>query len=364
MAIEGFAGNGKTTLALEMAYRVLSPAGDEPPARFAYAVWISAKHQPERRLWHDEVLNMVAQLLGAPTLTQLPLPEKEREVNALLHTWPVLLVIDNFETITDPALVGWLHRLPEPSKVLITSRHAQLRTAWAIHLGGLDAEAALTLIRQHGRRLHSAALADAADADLRPLIEVTGRNPRAIELALGHLKYRSLTEIVAHLYAASPDMAEIFNYLFAFTWDRLGADARRLLCATPLFAAGMDRSALGAVADLTGIRLDLALGELLDGSLLEVQDDAMLGPPRYTVHPLTRAFAAAQLGAEPGWAAVAYDRWLAWYKEFLVTFGTEHDLQDWPAFLRLDEERANLLAALDWALLHQPATAILMLQQL
>lgn len=71
-------------------------------------------------------------------------------VQDLLKRFRVLLVIDNFETIDDPALTRFaLEGVPWPSKVIITTRdyHPTLWPGtWPIQLKGLDDARALQLV--------------------------------------------------------------------------------------------------------------------------------------------------------------------------------------------------------------------------
>src|SRR5205085_2730667 len=108
----------------------------------------------------------------------------------LLRNRRSLIIIDNFETIEDSELEHWMREeVPEPSKVLITSRHTQLRSVWPIHLRGLEEAEALELIQRHTQRLNLRIIEAAEQELLQPLIEVTEGNPKAIEMALGHIKY-------------------------------------------------------------------------------------------------------------------------------------------------------------------------------
>jgi hypothetical protein len=160
VSIEGMSGMGKTTLAIEVAYSCLAgpQALLEPP--FEYVVWISAKDRPEQKHWMNEVLDTTARILGylsIPTLPAEHIEQKKAEVTQLLHTYRTLLIIDNFETIKDAALEWWIQHVPEPSKVLITSRTGQITSRAGqlcispIDLEGLEDPQALELIRTHAQ---------------------------------------------------------------------------------------------------------------------------------------------------------------------------------------------------------------------
>src|SRR5436853_78089 len=94
---------------------------DEGAPRFDEVVWVSDKDRPGTTNL-SIVLDEIARTLDYPGFTQFAHDEKLYEVGQLLKRQRVLVVVDNFETITDGALLAWLLRLPEPSKVLVTSR--------------------------------------------------------------------------------------------------------------------------------------------------------------------------------------------------------------------------------------------------
>jgi LuxR family glucitol operon transcriptional activator len=278
----------------------------------------------------------------------LELPQKKQEINNLLRAHPVLLIIDNFETIEDEALVQWLAYLPEPSKGLLTTRHAQMRRLWPVHLGGLPEAEALELIRRHARRLGLRRLSAAADDAFRPLADVTEGNPKAIEMALGYVKrgMLDLPEIVDHLHEARETVNDVFAYLFANAWTLLNDDARQLLQAVSFFVSPIAKGALAQTADLSGYRLAQAIGQLTDLSLLDIQPE--LEGVYYEAHPLVRAFARKKLETQPAWEAAARRRWLEWYQALV----DEHGGEDWEEmqedYDHLEREWKNILAVLEW----------------
>src|SRR6266511_6183280 len=100
--IVGLGGNGKTSLAREVASRCLK--GEDGAPQFDAVVWVSAKDRPCTTTL-SIVLDAVARTLDYPGLTRYAHNEKRYEVEQLLRRQHVLLVIDNFETVTDGALL-------------------------------------------------------------------------------------------------------------------------------------------------------------------------------------------------------------------------------------------------------------------
>jgi NB-ARC domain len=102
--IVGLGGNGKTSFAREVAARCLQDDGDAP--RFDAVVWVSDKDRPGTTNL-SIVLDEIARTLDYPGFTQFEHDEKRREVEQLLKRQRVLVILDNFETITDGALLTW-----------------------------------------------------------------------------------------------------------------------------------------------------------------------------------------------------------------------------------------------------------------
>jgi LuxR family glucitol operon transcriptional activator len=111
--IDGIGGIGKTALALEVAGECLQASRskiltDDIPT-FDGFVWATAK---DRELVLSDVLDAVARTLDYPGITQQPLEQKEESVRKLLQEKRYLLIVDNFETVTDEAVRAFLLRLP------------------------------------------------------------------------------------------------------------------------------------------------------------------------------------------------------------------------------------------------------------
>src|SRR6266542_4444129 len=149
--IVGLGGNGKTSLTREVAAQCLR--NDAP--QFDAVVWVSDKDRPGTTNL-SVVLDEIARTLDYPGFTQFEHDEKRREVENLLRRQRVLIVVDNFETITDGALLAWLQNLSEPSKALITAREYRRefrRGGWLVELRGMTDDEARVLIVERLRML-------------------------------------------------------------------------------------------------------------------------------------------------------------------------------------------------------------------
>lgn len=333
--IVGLGGNGKTSLAREVAARSLREDGEV--SRFDAAVWVSDKDQPGTTNL-SVVLDEIARTLDYPGLAQFPHEQKQREVDLLLRRTRTLVVVDNFETITDQALLQWLLRLPEPSKALVTSRekHRGLWGSWLVELRGMEEGEAMALVDQRLRTLR---------LDIRPqdrsaldsLVAVTGGNPKALGVSLGLIKHerRTIQQVVDDLHAARGDL---FEDLFARAWALLDEAARRLLMVLTFFPASAVEGAVGATADVRGFALSRALERLSDLALADVQQSGLTAEPRYLLHPLVRAFAEARLCEHSTLEPEARARWVAWYAELAAA----HKREGWRVAEQFDRAETEI----------------------
>ena len=346
VGIDGIGGIGKTVLALEVAHECLRASRSESPmdgiATFDGFIWTTAK---DRDLTLNALLDAIARTLDYPGIAQQPVEEKQTAVRKLLQEKPYLVIVDNFETVTDEGVRGFLLNLPEPSKALITTREQKLRQAWAISLKGLTKPEAFALIRNEGRRLGLTALEHAEDQVPLHLYQATGGAPLAIKWSVGQIKQKgqSLDTALAALRQARGD---IFNDIVARSWGLLSTGAQQVLMVMPLFATSASREGIEAASDVHHFALDEALGQLVEMSLVDATDDLDLTLRRYSVHPLTRSFAKARLDEDHELEQDARVRLVAYYVERCQGMGKWAYTAGFPWF---EVELPNIFAVIEWA---------------
>ncbi|GAB4120341.1 MAG: hypothetical protein OHK0050_28660 [Roseiflexaceae bacterium] len=343
--IIGLGGSGKTSLAREVAGNCLQ---GEP--HFDAVVWISDKDKPGTTNL-SIVLDEIARILDYPGFTQFAFDEKRREVEQLLRRQRVLVVVDNFETITDSALLAWLLDLPEPSKALITTREYRRefrRGGWPVELRGMREAEASAFVEERLRLLRLDRLI-AQIHELDPLIAAAGGNPKAIELALGLIKYerRPLPQVIDDLYAARGDL---FEDLFARAWKLLDQPTQEVLLALTYFPLRASVAALRTTTGLSEYTLDRATERLADLALIDIQQQRLDQPIAYTLHPLARSFAQARLAERTEFDHNCRQRWLDWHLTLIQPveaswYNTHH-------LALIDPEIENLNAAIEWAVTH------------
>lgn len=368
VAVEGFAGVGKTSLAIRVGHACLLSDAPKPPnaVLFDYVVWVSAKDKPDQAQWLDDVLNAIANTTGFLAISQLPpgdMAKKRNQVELLLESFRILLIIDNLETIQDDVLMGWLEAIPAPSKVLVTTRNSQLnQKAYAVSMGGLRPIDALSLLKTRARRLGIAPPPN--DRRLGDLGRVTGGNPQAMRLAMGLVRGGlSLDDVVNGLDAVNPTAGvdPLFKGIFESSWNLMSETARAFLLTTPLFVGvgSIRRDALVATADLGRRPFDTRAGleECVRLGLLEIDPATPRSgdEQRFIVHPMTRSFAHSQWAAATDFETSARRRLVAYFQK-LVEASVVRDHPSTPywnalvseGMLKVDPEWPSILEVMRW----------------
>lgn len=346
VSIEGIGGIGKSSLALQVAHECLQAGLDDHESRgiaiFEGLIWLTAKDQ---ELNLDGMLNTVARTLEYVGIAQQPLEEKQVAVQKLLRAKRCLLIMDNSETVTDAGVHQFLRELPEPSKALITTRIQNTPQAYIVSLKGMTQAEALALIRSDGQRLGLPNVAQADDGVLLRLYGATGGAPLALKWALGQIKQKgqSLDIVLTALHEAR---GAIFEAMFARAWELLSENARRILLIMPLFATSADRGDMEAASAIKGLAMDDALGQLVEMTLVEATSDMEITSRRYSIHPLTRAFAHTHLLDAQSLEEESRMRLANYYMEKGRENGKWGLIVGFPWY---EVELPNILTILDWA---------------
>lgn len=349
VAIEGLGGMGKTALARQVAWicTEIAPSNQarEQVPQFDAVIWTEDRHG---NLTLEVVLDAIARVLEQPHLMQLPREDKLHKVIQQLQETRCLVIVDNFETVTDNDVVDFVIRIPEPpSKALITSREKLLRGAWAIGLGRMEKEDAFALIRAEGKRLGLVALENSEPQTLSAFYEATGGNPLAIRLTAGQIKDAgfSLDVVLGRLVAAEDE--ELFGHIFRQNWDELLQDdesAKRVLMAISIFPGTATKEAIETVSDVHHAYLRASLKRLVELSLVDVSGELIETQQRYSIHPLTRAFAKTQRELTDEHEAMHY-RYARYFLDHSKRFGGYYNLE---GMYELEKEHESILAAFDW----------------
>ncbi len=364
VTIEGFSGVGKTSVALEIAYIFLNKSELKFAfnMQFDFLVWIVAKNKDQKQ-WLNEVLNKIAEVLGYPSITQIPpdnLTLKKREVDLLLHDpgKRLFLVIDNFETIDDNELVEWLFNLKEQNKVLITSQKQEFESR-NINLKRLLDDEAIALIRRYTKTNELNHLLSVSDEKLLNLVQITSGNPLAIRLSIGQISggMLSLDQVVDNLKENNPteSIDTVFEKIHETSWVSIGTKAQQLLLVTPLFIGtdSIEKKALQETSGLSKKDYEDATHILLAWKLLEPNFNNI---NRLVIHPMTRRFVTNKLLQNAEFESIARGQWYKYYFEFIGNYvkRSHPSVEYWNALVsdkmdKIDVEWPTIYEVLKWS---------------
>ncbi len=356
LSIEGIGGAGKTTLALDIAYRCLKASNDiylgrtlsETIPTFELIVFTSAKSQlftPKGilpRLRRERTLiDIFTSIIRTISFYNSPpanFADTYEQIYKCLANMRTLLIIDNLDTLEDRMQVlSFLYELPPTVKAIITSREKTPFTS--VHLSSLTKTEALILIQQKAAEKQ-------VDLNLKQYVQLsqtTGKIPAAIIYAISQLAAGySLDRITSGLMPIQGDFCRF--YFESSVQPLKGQAAHQLLMALSLFAKPSLPEAIRAVAGVDNA-LSTADGfvKLQQLSLIDYQGG------RYSMLPLTREYALWEMSCNPEFEVNARNNWVNWYLNFAQQHGRK-DWREWQDYQQLEQEWDNLTEAIEWCI--------------
>jgi predicted ATPase/DNA-binding SARP family transcriptional activator len=336
----GPGGSGKTRLAQQTA-RELAPAFPDGVVFVALGALRDASLVPAE----------IVRALGLEDAT-----DPRGALATHLGTRSMLLVLDNFEQLTDAAevITGLLEAAPA-LKVLVTSRHA-LRVYgehdFRVEPLALTDEAVPLFVQ---RALAAGVRVDAADAVLE-LCRRVDCLPLGIELVAARTREVSLHNLQASLprleaavggMRGVPDRQTSLRSTIDWSYELLDSEERRLFEALGVFAGGCTQedalAVAGGDASTIGSLADKSLVRRVDGRVAMLETIA-----EYAAEKLEVSGRAGDVRRRHA------DHFLALAEAGEAVRRTPAEVDWWD---RLDADRDNVRAALAWWLDHEPALA-------
>jgi non-specific serine/threonine protein kinase len=345
LTLTGTGGTGKTRLALAVAAEMFEVVRD--------GVWLV-----DLALVHDSALVMpsIAQTLGVqeqphePLVTTLARSLREKRA---------LLVLDNFEQVVGaaPEVATLLDSCPD-LKLLITSRTAlRVYGEHQFQVPPLSIDSAESLFRQRAQAAYAAFVPNEDDA--AAVAEICSRLdglPLAIELAAARIRLLPPNALLARLSRGLgvlsssvqnvPERQQTLRRTIDWSYDLLNVAEQTMFRRVAVFAGGCTLDAAEAVCGESAFE---SFGSLVDKSLLERRDGPD-GEPRFAMLETVREYALERLEQSDDADGVrdAHAGVFVRLVEHAAPELTGPHQVEW--FARLDTERENLRAALEWSL--------------
>ncbi|MFL6211154.1 MAG: tetratricopeptide repeat protein [Pyrinomonadaceae bacterium] len=327
----GAGGVGKTTLAAEAARALIHTFAGR-------IVWTSALGRADYT--RATLLDEIATQLGHADLRQLAPEPKAAAVRALLAEAPTLVILDNFEDVTETEqcpCADFLHNAP--ASALITTRQ-KIDDKHNVLVDAMSLEEARPylqlLIKETNDRNTFAQL------DHDHIINTAARNPLVMQWVVAQIDAAlDPTTVLDDLTHGIGDAAErVFTR--SFNLPQLTADGRAALLALALFTPDASRKALAKVAGFKGdvLRLNKAVKRLAALWLVKTTEVGT----RLALEGLTRQLALARLRQD-----AHTDNYRRRFVSHFLRHAEAHEQETPEAYDALEAEQDNLLAAMDVA---------------
>lgn len=367
ISVDGIGGVGKTTLAVEVAYRCFEASLNQRFVSniptFEAIIFTSAKQNhltsigllprltQERTL--REICREIARTLDISEISNLPLQEQIELIRQKLSQLKTLLIVDNLETIEDKQeVLSLLYDLPPTVKVIITTREQALFVP--IRLGCLPREHCLRLIQHEAKEKDVTISA----SESQELFDGVSGIPAAIIYAIGQMAAGYILEdVLAQIKHPEGDVA---RFCFAGSVNPLkNQPPHYLLMALSLFVQPVTRETAAGVAfeNSDPIITNRGLAKLQQLSLVYQQQG------RYALLNLTREYAIAELSTHREFAHKLRQRWVDWYVKFSEAYGGSN-WKEWHLdYGYLETEWENLRSVLEWCMFQGRYTDFLAIWQ-
>jgi predicted ATPase/DNA-binding CsgD family transcriptional regulator len=368
LTLTGPGGSGKTRLSLELAAESVSRFPDG-----VFYVALAPVGQP------DLVLSSIAQATGLHDAGDRPLLER---LCRHLGTVRALLLLDNFEHVIAAApAVAEILRATAGLTIMVTSRSPlhvtgeqeftvppmQVPDQPSATVAAVAECESVRLFVERAQAVWPSLVLNEENADsIAKICQRLDGLPLAVELAAARIKLLPPASLLARLENALPVLVggardlpqrqQTLNSTMAWSYDLLGAGAKRLLAACSVFRGGIALATAETICAGLGIEVLAGLEELVDQSLLRRIDEP--GDPRFGMLEQVREYAYEQLAEMPERTRVESGHAATF---LALAEAAERGLRG-PDELQwldlLEAEHQNIRAAIDWYTRHEPVDAL------
>ena len=188
-----------------------------------------------------------------------------------MRLFKILLVVDNYETVTDKSLRPLLTGIPTGSKVLLTSRVGLGELEIRYKLDPLDLKTSVSLMRRFAKSLNVEMLYASTDKKLERYADLLYFNPLLIKWFTQSVSMGSDPEKLATKGNSAFD--KVLQYCFENLFSRLKEEERKVLHFLAASRRPLTPTELlflmQKISDISPSRLDEALSTLHSSSMLK-----------------------------------------------------------------------------------------------
>jgi len=291
IALDGLGGVGKSAVAIELV-RELYDAKE-----YQFIISISAKN----KIWHgqtesrqagfsgfSQLIKEIARVLEIETSGK-DIDKIKQEIIEFMRDIEGLLLIDNIEDIEDSAVFDFLKdEIPEPVKILVTSRISRDLGARSIFIQEMNNDEAIDLFHHELKRVGYYYSLNETD-QIQQIITATGRLPLAIKWAASMAaNCSSLKEVSKRLRSYDTSKREFLDFCFSTMFDELTDTARDVALLCSYLGDDWNQLTLSIALAQPVKSIERAIGELEDKGILQSSIQSKNGS--FSVLPLTMDF--------------------------------------------------------------------------
>ena len=258
ITIVGNGGLGKTAIAVKTLYEII----DDPKNEFDAVLWISLKTRTLSKGEFVTIENSIKDipniyLFGLNSIIAIDGLSPEENLINFMTEFKVLLVLDNLETVNNEDINSFIKKIPENSKVLITSRHGIGELEYRYNLQGMNSKDSIVYFRELSR-YYGIELFKKSDDDIKDLINKhLYSNPLSIKWFISGV-FNGMDE---RSLIAKKD--ELIEFCMSNVYSKLSQNAKNIL---QLFLIENKRLCIGEIdyfLNTDDVVLRKAINELL-----------------------------------------------------------------------------------------------------